>query len=98
MWAGHSLAHILQLTHRSATSRTAGEDSCRASGSCWNRKRIRLALARGVAASAWVTRKIGHIRWAGASVRQWPQPLQLHPWLAISWGDRVTRFGDKGTG
>ena len=41
-----------------------------------NTLRSRFALARGAAGSACVARKIGHMRWRGASVRQCPQPLQ----------------------
>ena len=49
IWAGHSSAHILQWTHRSATARTSSEASCKpfACGCKQIAQQIRLGPGRG---------------------------------------------------
>src|SRR5437763_13593010 len=85
---GHSVAHILQLTHNSATAR---KSSSVASVNPRSRsERNRLAFARGAANSECVARKIGHIRWAVSSVRHAPQPLQEDTAVVISSGAQTS--------
>ena len=88
---GHSLAHILQLTHRSATARIAasrcpGSDTPAISLPGRSSSRRRLALARGVASSVRPARKIGHMRCGGPSARQAPQPLHAATCVESSSG------------
>ena len=72
-FARHSSRHILQFTQSFANSRTSSLRSSFSSVIC----RSTFALARGVAASSPVAKKIGHMRVVVARGRQSPQPLHF---------------------
>ena len=75
-WEGHSIAHILQLIHKSEISRISSElNNCCSLGEPKS-IRARFALALGVACSFLITRLVGHILFALLWVLQSPHPLQ----------------------